>query len=148
MFNSKSIVNDLCFESEDFEAIAVSYKDPNNPYIVGLIAKEAREAGLIKEADALEILLEEHHKLETAVSKEDIKQVFIALKERKENPRGTFDSQGRFYLRDRELVNVREPSAKYPYSEMNAGRTAVFVKALAEKYKCQNLEELEEVAFA
>jgi len=121
--------------------------DLENPYFVALLAKEAKREGLDKESEVLETFLKEFKKLETKVSREEIKEVYIKLKERKENPKGTFDSQGRFYLRDSELVNVRSPSTKYPYSQMNAGRTAAFVKAIAEKYKCQTLEELESVAF-
>lgn len=167
MFKAKQLLNDLCFNSEEFEKMAQSYKDLENPYFVALLAKEAKEEGLDEEADALDTFLKEFNKLETKVSREEIKEVYIKLKERKENPKGTFDSQGRFYLRDCELlssavliyrfgrfylrdcelVNVISPSVKYPYSEMNAGRTCPFVKALAHKYKCQNLEELEAVAF-
>ncbi|MDO4895662.1 hypothetical protein [Moraxella sp.] len=64
------------------------------------------------------------------------------LKERKLHPVGEFDKRGRFYLEDDELVDVRSPSAAYPYSQMSAGRTSKFVKAMAEKYKVQSKDEL------
>lgn len=167
MFNPKQLLNDLCFESEKFEKIAQGYDDLENPYFFALLAKEAKEEGLDEEANALETFLKEFNKLETKVSREDIKEVYIKLKEGKENPKGTFDSQGRFclrdcdllpsavliyscgryYLRDCALVNIISQSTKSPYSQTNSGRTAPFVNALAEKYKCQNLEELEAVAF-
>lgn len=147
MFNAKQLLNDLCFNSEEFEKMAQSYKDLENPYFFALLAKQAKEEGLDEESEALETFLKKFNKLETKVSKADIKEVYIKLKEREENPRGKFDKQGRFYLRDKDLVDVRAPSTAYPYSQMNAGRTATFVKALAHKYKCQNLQELEDVAF-
>ena len=91
---------------------------------------------------ALKQWLENFKKREATVSKGDIKKVFVMLKDRKIHPIGTFDKAGRFYLEDAELVDVRTPSAQYPYSQMTAGRTAKFVKAIAEKYKCANFEEL------
>lgn len=167
MFNAKQLLNDLCFNSEEFEKMAQSYKDLENPYFVALLAKEAKKEGLDEEANALETFLKEFNKLETKVSREDIKEVYIKLKEGKENPKGTFDSQGRFYLRDCDLLpsavlicnlgrcylrdceieNIISQSTKSPYSQTNSGRTAAFVNALAAKYKCQNLQELEAVAF-
>jgi hypothetical protein len=62
------------------------------------------------------------------------------LKERELHPRGEFDKAGRFYLADSELVDCRAPSAKYPYSQMQAGRTAKYVKRMNEKYRPQTIE--------
>lgn len=76
------------------------------------------------------------------LSKDDIISIYKLLKQRKIHPPGTFDKMGRFYLDDGELTDVRTPSVKYPYSQMNAGRTMKFVKALAHKYKCQTVSDL------
>lgn len=90
----------------------------------------------------LKAVIAEHETKAIGVTKDELKQVYVMLKERKLHPRGEFDRAGRFYLDDADLVDVRPPSTKYPYSQMSAGRTAKFVKAMAEKYKVQNLEQL------
>lgn len=92
--------------------------------------------------EQLQTLLDDHNAQTVNVSKDDLKDVYLLLKERKLHPVGEFDKRGRFYLEDDELVDVRSPSASYPYSQMHAGRTAKFVRAMAEKYKPQNLDEL------
>lgn len=74
--------------------------------------------------------------------KNAIEQLYQMLKNREINPLGYFDNGGRFYLYDDELVNVREPSRAFPYSQLSAGRTKKFVAKIAEKYNVQNLEEL------
>lgn len=79
---------------------------------------------------------------ESAITKDDLKTVYVMLKDRQLHPAGEFDKAGRFYLEDAELVDVRAPSAKYPFSQMNAGRTSKFVKAMSEKYKPQTLDQL------
>jgi hypothetical protein len=150
-FNIKKLVDDLCFNDEDFEHESKSY-DFSDVEEVETFVKRIESSDEKKIADetlaALKEALAEHEKLEVKVTKEEMKEVYLALKDRLENPRGHFDSGGRFYVRDRELINVRSPSVAYPYSEMNAARTAKFVKQLAEKYKCQNITELKEVAFS
>lgn len=73
----------------------------------------------------------------------ELEAVYSKLQERELHPRGAFDKRGRFYLEDGELVNVRAPSARHPYSEMLAGRTFNFVLAIAEKYRCATQSELE-----
>ncbi|MDP8042512.1 hypothetical protein QJU11_09945 [Pasteurella atlantica] len=78
----------------------------------------------------------------TNLTLDDIKTVYYLLKQREIHPKGSFDDFGRFFLKDAELVNVRKPSRQYNLSQMNAGRTLKFVKATAEKYDCQNIEEL------
>lgn len=70
------------------------------------------------------------------------KLVYQLLKDRKLHPKGEFDKGGRFYLQYGELVNVRTPSRAYPYSQMAAGRTLKFVKALCAEYKIATLQEL------
>ncbi|MDD3040767.1 hypothetical protein [Bacteroides sp.] len=46
------------------------------------------------------------------------------LRDRKTNPEGTFDKQGRFYLAEYSCCqNIRSPSRRFPYSEMKHGRT-------------------------
>lgn len=123
----------------------------NNPHAVAtfisFIDNEYADA-LSNNAEAqkaftnLKTLLDEHHAQSVGVSKDDLKAVYQLLKDRKIHPKGIFDKMGRFYLEDDELVDVRSPSAKYPFSQMNAGRTAKFVKAIAEKYKVQSKDEL------
>ncbi len=64
------------------------------------------------------------------------------LKDRQIHPRGIFDKQGRFFLENSELVSVREPSVAHPYSQLAAGRTKKYVKAVVEKYSPKNKQEL------
>lgn len=71
-----------------------------------------------------------------------IQQVYEMLKNRKINPSGQFDSAGRFYAKNGELINVRQPSRHYPYSQMVACRTKKYVKAVAEYYNCKTEQEL------
>jgi len=73
---------------------------------------------------------------------EAIEKIFGELKARQIHPKGEFDKQGRFYLSDAHLVNVREPSRAWPYSQMCAGRTKKFVRAVADEYNCTNYSEL------
>lgn len=68
--------------------------------------------------------------------------VYQELKERKIHPSGRFDSAGRFYLDHADLVDVRSPSRTYPYSQMRAGRTKKYVRAVAATYKCSTASEL------
>lgn len=83
------------------------------------------------------------HKAKTHnLTNEELKEVYLMLKDRQIHPKGTFDKMGRFYLEDYDLVKVKAPSLKYPYTQMNAGRTAKFVKAIANKYNCQTKTEL------
>lgn len=86
-------------------------------------------------------LIDERNSQKQVLTKDELKQVYVWLKERILHPTGIFDKGGRFYLEDDELVDVRSPSAKYPYSQMSAGRTSKFVKAMAEKYKPTSLKE-------
>ena len=79
---------------------------------------------------------------DTKITKKELRKVFLELKDRILHPKGTFDKAGRFYLYDVELVKARSPSVRFPYSQMLAGRTAKFVKAIAEKYNVQGIKEL------
>lgn len=51
---------------------------------------------------------------------------FFGRKERLTDPAGDFDKAGRFYAAERtnSVISVRGPSAAWPYSQMNAARTA------------------------
>jgi hypothetical protein len=73
---------------------------------------------------------------------EIINEVYKMLKDRQIHPRGSFDKHGRFFLENSDLVNVREPSRSHPYSQMSAGRTKKYVKAVAAKYSPKNKHEL------
>lgn len=72
------------------------------------------------------------------MSNNPINQVYELLKNRSINPSGTFDKAGRFWLQNGDLINVREPSRSWPYSQMQAGRTLKYVKAVAKKFNCEN----------
>jgi len=58
-------------------------------------------------------------------TKTQIANLFISLKEREENPEGSFDKAGRFYLENKFdcCDYIRTPSRRWPYSEMIHGRT-------------------------
>jgi len=145
----KTIIEDLSFNNENFEE-QINKLDIQeiayNPYKLELAIKNEDIIETRADLNALQAELDAHYAQETKVTQEEIKQVYLKLKNRDENPRGSFDKAGRSYVTDSDLLDVREPSAKYPYSQMNAARTAKFVKALAEKYRCQNMNELEQVA--
>lgn len=64
------------------------------------------------------------------------------LKNREIHPSGNFDKQGRFYAENADLIDVRTPSRDYPYSQMTACRTLKYVKKVAEKFNCSNINDL------
>lgn len=103
------------------------YFSASNPYHIKNWIKENEE---LEDIDLLKNLLIEHEKEKMRVTECEMREVFIMLKNRDLHPRGEFDKQGRFYLDDSELVDVRAPSYKYPYSQMSAGRTSKFVKKI------------------
>jgi hypothetical protein len=72
----------------------------------------------------------------------EVKKVYELLKSRIINPSGCFDGAGRFYLEHSDLVSVRSPSRLWPYTQMNAGRTLKYVKAVAKKFDCGHDFEL------
>lgn len=76
------------------------------------------------------------------VTKNEIQEVYEMLQAREVHPSGTFDSAGRFYLDNATLVNVRTPSRAYPYSQMVAGRSKKYVKAVAEAFNCETVADL------
>jgi hypothetical protein len=76
------------------------------------------------------------------VNKEIIDAVYQDLKNRTINPAGAFDKGGRFWLENDELVNVRCPSAAWPYSQMTAARTRKYVTKVCEKFSCTSEKNL------
>ena len=138
MTNFKNVLADFEFNN-DVSLDAYDLKNDDPCFLSSVIADEDYE-----ELDKTELIeaLKKHEAQDTKITKEELKKVFIELKDRILHPKGSFDKAGRFYLYDEELVNVRSPSTKYPYSQMTAGRTAKFVKAIAEKYKVQSIDEL------
>lgn len=145
----RTSINNIGFELE----LSDNYLsfDQSNPAIVSRFIERIKDdyaeeirgnEDVQTEIATLQTLLDEHHAQKAGVSKDDLKAVYVMLKDRQLHPRGEFDNAGRFWLEDSELVDVRQPSTKYPYSQMLAGRTSKFVKAMAEKYKPQNLDEL------
>ena len=145
MFNIQELIDDTNFNNDD---VINSHFDATNPRDCQLIIDVLNDEHKEIDTAAFEQALKEHNEKTTNISNEELKSVYLELKNRIKNPRGEFDSAGRFYAKDGELLDVRSPSVKYPYSQMNAARTAKFVKALAEKYKVQSLNELEIVAYA
>lgn len=130
----KNIITDIEFENDiTFDG------DLNNPVSLENFIEYHKDIDMSKLEQAVK---EKYQKAQVGVTKEEMKEVFKMLKERELHPAGSFDKAGRFYLRDSELVSVRRPSAQYPYSQMNAGRTSKFVKDISEKYKVQSKEEL------
>ena len=149
--NIKDILENLAFDNEELEQELSGWslsKLINNPAVLERFINDDDVINSGADLSALNSALQQLDDRETTISKEDIKIVFLALKNRDENPRGTFDSRGRWYSDESELLDVRNPSASYPYSQMNACRTAKFVKALANKYRCQSLQDLQIVAYA
>jgi len=71
-----------------------------------------------------------------------INTVYNMLKDRDINPRGKFDSAGRFYASNSELISVRSPSRAWPYPEMMACRTKKYVKKVAGKFNCETVSQL------
>jgi hypothetical protein len=76
---------------------------------------------------------------------EAIKAVYIMLKDREIHPSGSFDNAGRFFAEHSELINVRTPSRSYPFSHMTACRTLKYVKAVADKFNVETVEELKKL---
>lgn len=76
------------------------------------------------------------------LSQEILKEVYQLLQDREIHPSGRFDNGGRFYAVHVDLINVRSPSRKWPFSHMTACRTLKYVKAVNEKFKPKTKEEL------
>ena len=71
-----------------------------------------------------------------------IKEVYTMLKERSVHPSGKKDQGGRWYADHGDLINVREPSRAWPWSQMASCRTKKYVKAIAEKFNCNTTQEI------
>jgi len=78
----------------------------------------------------------------TKTTKNAIQLVFRMLQDRKIHPSGTFDKQHRFYAENDDLINVRTPSAAWPFTEMIACRSRKYVTAVAEKFGCKTVKTL------
>jgi redox-regulated HSP33 family molecular chaperone len=72
----------------------------------------------------------------------NIDTIFVDLQKRKINPSGEFDNAGRFYAENGNLINVRAPSRKWPYSQMVACRTRKYVLAVAKYFACQSEQDV------
>lgn len=139
----KKEIENLCFKFDVADDIATL--DFENIVNIKLLLDKLRVIYSAREEDlqTLNQLLEEFSSQTHNLTDEELKAVYLKLKNRELHPRGSFDRAGRFWLDDSELVDCRLPSSKYPYSQMSAGRTAKFVKKIADKYKCSSLAELE-----
>jgi len=75
--------------------------------------------------------------------KDIINAVYEKLKNREIHPSGKFDSKNRFYAKNADLINVRQPSAAWPFSHMIACRTKKYVAKVAKKYNATTQDQLE-----
>ncbi len=73
---------------------------------------------------------------------ETINEVYLMLKSRAIHPSGKFDNAGRWYASHDDLINVREPSRTYPYSQMTACRTKKYVIKVIEKFNIKTKAKL------
>ena len=73
---------------------------------------------------------------------EMINEVYTMLKDREINPSGYFDDGGRWFSHNADLIDVREPSRAWPYSQLTACRSRKYVAKIAEKHKVQSVEQL------
>jgi len=64
------------------------------------------------------------------------------LKDRQINPSGSFDSAGRWYADNSDLIDVRSPSRAWPYSQMLACRTKKYVSKVAAKYNATTVDQI------
>jgi len=78
----------------------------------------------------------------TTITNEEIKEVYQMLKDRLIHPTGTFDAKKRFTAANDDLINVRTPSAAWPFSHMTACRTLKYVKAVCAKFDCKDIADL------
>jgi hypothetical protein len=75
--------------------------------------------------------------------KEDIiYKVYCMLEKREIQPTGEFDKAGRWWAKNKDLINVRCPSHKWRYSQMTACRTLKYVEKVYDKFECKTIEEL------
>tara|TARA_R110000823_G_scaffold171423_1_gene303874 strand:- start:250 stop:501 length:252 start_codon:yes stop_codon:yes gene_type:complete len=73
---------------------------------------------------------------------EMIKEVYTMLKDREINPSGYFDDGGRWFSHNADLIDVREPSRAWPYSQLTACRSRKYVAKIAEKHKVETVQQL------
>lgn len=77
-------------------------------------------------------------------------QEYLDRQNRKSHPAGEFDNGGRFYLADEErckcCASIRNPSRRFPYSEMTHGRTMKHVANLYNVSVADVRKELKELA--
>lgn len=86
--------------------------------------------------------LEFGRQFEKIAPNDAIEAVYQKLKSRGIHPTGIFNEQGRWRAANGDLIYVRTPSVRYPYSEMNACRTKKYVLKVAAKYGCITEQEL------
>ncbi len=85
---------------------------------------------------------ENNVKSTTGLAIDEMKIVYLMLKNRTIHPKGKFDGKGRFYAENAGLIDVREPSRAWPMSHMNACRTLKYVKKVADSFKCSTVDDL------
>tara|TARA_R100001443_G_scaffold112788_1_gene126741 strand:+ start:578 stop:817 length:240 start_codon:yes stop_codon:yes gene_type:complete len=73
---------------------------------------------------------------------EIINEVYLELKNRIIHPSGTFGKGNKWKATNSDLISVRSPSWKWPYSELHACRTKKYVKKCVEKFNCTTKEDL------
>ena len=78
----------------------------------------------------------------TITKEQMIKEVYLMLKYKEINPSGYFDQGGRWFSHNQNLINVREPSRAWPYSQLTACRSLKYVKKIADINGTQSIEEL------
>ena len=71
-----------------------------------------------------------------------IKEVTRQLKARIVHPSGTFGRGKKFTATNGDLISVRSPSHRYPFSEMNACRTEKYVTKVAEKFGAKTVKTI------
>ena len=71
-----------------------------------------------------------------------INEVTQLLKTRVVHPSGTFGKGKKFYASNSDLINVRSPSHRWPFSELNACRTRIYVTKVADKFNCKTVKTL------
>jgi len=71
-----------------------------------------------------------------------IREVYELLRDRDIHPSGAFDNAGRWYAKNSNLISVRTPSRRFPYSELTACRTLKYVKAVVAEFKCKSYKTL------
>ena len=71
-----------------------------------------------------------------------IEHVYDLLQSQEITPAGKWDKARRFWLKNAHLVNVREPSRNWPLSQLKAGKTKKYVKAVFAESKPKTLNSL------